>query len=134
MRKTLLRRGLSLALALVLGLSVVPVWGYAAENDGLCQHHPVHTDDCGYEDLGLCGHICSNDNGCITVTCAHVHVETCYHTEGYLNCSHACTEIPLATHPSPTACTPSMAAAATARASPVTLPSTAVRNVKMKAS
>lgn len=94
MRKSLLHRGLSLALALVLGLSVLPLSGYAAENGGLCQHHPAHTDDCGYAEFGLCGHLCSNDNGCITVSCVHVHVENCYQAEGLLNCSHACSEKP----------------------------------------
>lgn len=92
MNKSLMRRGVSMALSLVMGLSVLPVSALAASEDGLCKHHPVHTENCGFEEMGICGHICSNDNGCITVSCAHTHVETCFDTEGNLNCPHACTD------------------------------------------
>ena len=91
MNKSLMHRGISLLLTLVLGLSCLPFGVLAEENDGLCTHHPTHTTDCGFEDKGICGHICSNDNGCITVACVHTHVETCFSTDGKLNCSHACT-------------------------------------------
>ena len=91
MNHSLLRKGVSAALALALGLSALPYAALAAENDGLCQHHPVHTENCGFENFGICGHLCSSDNGCITVRCVHTHVETCFSTDGKLNCSHACT-------------------------------------------
>lgn len=92
MNKSLMRRSISTVLTLVLGLSVLPFAALAEEKDGLCKHHPTHTESCGYEEKGICGHICSNDNGCITVTCSHQHVATCFDTEGKLNCSHACTD------------------------------------------
>ena len=91
MNKSLMRRSVSAVLALVLGLSVLPFAALAEENDGLCKHHPTHTEDCGYEDKGICGHLCSNDNGCITIACAHIHVESCYNAHG-LKCKHNCTD------------------------------------------
>ncbi len=88
---TLFRRGLSLALALAL----LPVGAArAAENDGLCEHHPSHTSDCGYAATGECTHVCNADTGCITVRCSHIHVGTCYDAENNLICTHVCTDTP----------------------------------------
>jgi len=92
MNKTIIRRGLSFALALVLALSAFPAAARAAETDGLCDHHPAHTDDCGYAEAGICQHVCSGDNGCITVQCAHEHVATCFDAQGNSLCRHACTD------------------------------------------
>lgn len=93
MNHSLIRRGVSLALTLALTLS----WGQiakAAETDGLCDHHPSHTTDCGYTATGECGHTCSAESGCITVRCAHIHVGTCFDAEGNSLCRHACTDTP----------------------------------------
>lgn len=93
MQKTLFRRGASLLLTLALTLSAgLPA--FAAEADGLCQHHPSHTEDCGYEATGECTHQCTEDSGCITVSCSHEHVATCYNGAGKLNCHHKCDKTP----------------------------------------
>ena len=46
------RRVLSFTIALALCLNLCPVWAFAAgeeTEDGLCPHHPPHTDECGYD-------------------------------------------------------------------------------------
>ena len=93
MNKTLFRRGISLMACLALTASLA-VGAMAAEEDGLCPHHPGHTDDCGYEATGECTHVCTTDSGCITVVCTHTHVATCFDAEGNSMCRHACTENP----------------------------------------
>lgn len=93
MKKTPIRRGVSLVLTLALTLSM-GLTARAAENDGLCAHHPSHTADCGYEESGECAHVCTAESGCVTVSCAHTHVGTCHDAEGKLICTHACTENP----------------------------------------
>ena len=67
---------------------------FAAETDGLCDHHPSHTTDCGYTATGECGHTCTAESGCITVRCSHIHVGTCFDAEGNSLCPHACTDTP----------------------------------------
>ena len=45
------RRILSIITALALCLSLCPTWAFAVEGEpdtGLCDHHPEHTEDCGY--------------------------------------------------------------------------------------
>ena len=46
--KLRLRRPLSLLLAAVMVLGLLPTAAFAAENDGLCEHHLEHTAECGY--------------------------------------------------------------------------------------
>lgn len=43
-----LRKGISALLALNMLLLSVPLPAFAAAEDGLCEHHPVHTAECGY--------------------------------------------------------------------------------------
>ena len=93
MRKSLFRRSISLILAVSLSASL-GVTAFAAEEDGLCEHHPSHTTDCGYEATGACTHTCTEENGCITIQCSHEHVATCYNGAGKLNCHHKCTSTP----------------------------------------
>ena len=79
------------ALALLLCLCIVysafsggTARAVAADNangflTGLCEHHPVHTDKCGYVE-GVeghpCGHLHSED--CFELVCAHTHTDECY--------------------------------------------------------
>ena len=98
MNHSLFRRGISLALAFVMMLSV-SVTALAAEEDSLCDHHPTHTADCGYAATGECSHKCSTESGCITVRCAHVHVATCFDAQGNSLCRHACTDTPACSTP-----------------------------------
>ena len=93
MSKSLFRRGVSLILAVSLSASL-GLTAFAAEDEGLCEHHPSHTTDCGYAATGDCTHVCSEDNGCITIRCAHTHVATCFDADGNSLCRHACTENP----------------------------------------
>ena len=93
MNNPIIRRAVSLTLALAMALSF-GLTARAAEDDGLCQHHPSHTADCGYEATGECTHVCTEDSGCITIQCAHEHVATCFDAEGNSLCRHACTENP----------------------------------------
>ena len=93
MNNSLLRRGISFALTLALTLPL-GLTARAAENDGLCEHHPSHTTDCGYAATGECTHQCTEESGCITIQCAHDHAATCFDAEGNSLCRHACTENP----------------------------------------
>ena len=100
-----MRRLLSLALSVVMVLTVLPMPSIAAEGDGLCEHHPEHTADCGYVaavEGRDCGHVCGEDCYTVTTDCQHVHDESCY-SDGVLPavgeekaadaCAHtACTE------------------------------------------
>ena len=91
------RRGLTMALALVLVLSLVPVSAIAAETDGLCEHHTAHDDQCGYApavEASACTHACTESPECFGTECAHVHEITCYNTDGDLSCRHVCTDSP----------------------------------------
>ena len=99
------RRVLSLITALALCLNLFPVWAFAAEGetgDGLCPHHPAHTEACGYVSPVLeqeCTH--SHNDGCYTAEtdCIHAHTEECYpapddgsaEAEPVL-CAHVCTQ------------------------------------------
>ena len=93
MRKSLFRRSVSFILALSLSASF-GLTAFAAEEDGLCEHHPSHTTDCGYAATGECTHECTADSGCVTIRCTHTHTATCFDTEGNSLCRHACTENP----------------------------------------
>lgn len=100
-----MRRLLSLALSVVMVLTVLPMPSIAAEGDGLCEHHPEHTADCGYVaavEGRDCGHVCGEECYTVTTDCQHVHDESCY-SDGVLPaegeekaadaCAHtACTE------------------------------------------
>ena len=99
------RRVLSLITALALCLNLFPVWAFAAEGetgDGLCPHHPAHTEACGYVSPVLeqeCTH--SHNDGCYTAEkdCIHAHTAECYpapdggsaEAEPVL-CAHVCTQ------------------------------------------
>ncbi len=99
------RRVLSLITALALCLNLFPAWAFAAEGetgDGLCPHHPAHTEACGYVSPVLeqeCTH--SHNDGCYTAEtdCIHAHTEECYpapddgsaEAEPVL-CAHVCTQ------------------------------------------
>ena len=89
------RRGLTLGLALVLVLSMVPVRAMAAEEDGLCEHHTAHDDACGYApavEAANCTHACTESPECFEGQCVHVHEITCYNTDNQLSCNHQCSE------------------------------------------
>lgn len=90
MKKVIIFRGMGVAMTLAMALSQLPKVAFAAAEDGLCEHHPAHTADCGYAESGECTHSCQLDNGCITLSCAHTHVATCFDLEGNSLCRHDC--------------------------------------------
>ena len=77
------RRVISLITALALCLSLCPARALAesAEPDtGLCSHHRVHTEECGYAPPAPgqdCAH--EHDESCFTTetSCVHQHTEDC---------------------------------------------------------
>ena len=76
------RRVLSLITTLALCLNLCPMWVLAAGgDDGLCPHHPAHTDVCGYvlpASEQACTHV--HDESCYRseVSCVHEHTDGCY--------------------------------------------------------
>ena len=56
------RRFLSMLLSLVLILGTIPITAIAeqteSERTGLCEHHPQHTDECGYTEGTPCTYVC----------------------------------------------------------------------------
>ena len=95
------RRLLSLALSGAMVLSLLPVFAFAEERDGLCQHHPAHTPECGYVaavEGQDCAHVCGDDCYSLTTACTHVHGAECYGdgvlpAEGEEKTADACTHI-----------------------------------------
>lgn len=73
-----MKRMVSILLVFCMIFSMVPVSAYAAEADGLCEHHPGHTADCGYA-AAVAG-----------ADCAHVHDGTCGWTQAVEEVLCAC--------------------------------------------
>ena len=99
------RRAVSFLLVLALCLNLFPVAAFAAvvgPGDGLCAHHPAHTDLCGYAEPVLgqeCTH--SHNDGCYIAqtNCVHTHTAQCYPDPGDADrtgepslCAHTCTQ------------------------------------------
>ena len=61
-----IKKGISTLLVLNMVLSSVPLPAFAAAEDNLCEHHPVHTAECHYAEAVE------------GTPCTHVHSETCY--------------------------------------------------------
>ncbi|MBP3399415.1 MAG: leucine-rich repeat protein [Erysipelotrichaceae bacterium] len=81
-----------LILNMMLNYITVPV---KAEETGLCEHHPVHTEECHYQ-KAVEGHECTHecDETCAE-TCVHImHDETCGYIEAVEGheCHYECTE------------------------------------------
>ena len=99
------RRVLSFITVLALCLNLFPAGALAADagtDDGLCPHHPAHTDACGYispVSERECTH--SHDDGCYAeeTDCIHAHTAACYPgpddtsgTDEPALCAHVCTQ------------------------------------------
>lgn len=99
------RRAVSFLLVLALCLNLFPVAAFAAgvgTGNGLCAHHPAHTDLCGYAAPVLgqeCTH--SHNDGCYIAqtNCVHTHTARCYPDPGDADgtgepslCAHTCTQ------------------------------------------
>ncbi len=59
-RNVWLRRLPAVLLSVCLMVSCLSdVWVFAEETaPGLCEHHPVHTEDCGYQEGAVCSYVC----------------------------------------------------------------------------
>ena len=74
-----------LAAAMIFTMPGVPAFaveaGASAVHTGLCEHHPKHTEDCGYTE-GTEGAACEHEHteDCYTLVekCIHKHDESCY--------------------------------------------------------
>ena len=74
-----------LAAAMIFTMPGVPAFaveaGASAVHTGLCEHHPEHTEDCGYTE-GTEGAACKHEHteDCYTLVkkCIHKHDESCY--------------------------------------------------------
>ena len=74
-----------LAAAMIFTMPGVPTFavkaGASAVHTGLCEHHPEHTEDCGYTE-GTEGAACEHEHteDCYTLVkkCVHKHDESCY--------------------------------------------------------
>ena len=74
-----------LAAAMIFTMPGVPAFaveaGASAVHTGLCEHHPKHTEDCGYTE-GTEGAACEHEHteDCYTLVkkCIHEHDESCY--------------------------------------------------------
>ena len=74
-----------LAAAMIFTMPGVPASaveaGVSAVHTGLCEHHPEHTEDCGYTE-GTEGADCEHEHteDCYTLVkkCVHEHDESCY--------------------------------------------------------
>ena len=74
-----------LAAAMIFTMPGVPTFavkaGASAVHTGLCEHHPEHTEDCGYTE-GTEGAACEHEHteDCYTLVkkCVHEHDESCY--------------------------------------------------------
>lgn len=82
------KRIVSLPMVLALCLTLLPTSAFAAESNGetidtsgLCEHHTVHDDTCGYVE-GSAESPCTHEHGAeyyTTITsCIHEHTEDCY--------------------------------------------------------
>lgn len=61
MRNVRFFRGMGIALTLAMALGQLPAVAAAAVEDGICDHHPAHTEVCGYAEGTACTFA---ENGC----------------------------------------------------------------------
>lgn len=105
------RRWAALFLSAALTLSQIAPVAYAqAPGTGLCEHHPQHTDECGYTEGSEgtpCNHAHTEDCYTLVTNCVHEHTNECYPAESVsgntatpseaeeaepTECTHVCSE------------------------------------------
>ncbi|MDY4490709.1 MAG: leucine-rich repeat domain-containing protein [Candidatus Faecousia sp.] len=97
MKSLLWKRTLCCLLSMILILGNLPVFSFAEESDGLCEHHTVHTSECGYSPAipgSPCTHEHTQDCYQTVAECIHVHDDACGYNEeaGDSSCAHVCSE------------------------------------------
>lgn len=94
-----------LTVCLLVSQGVIPISAYAegTETGDLCEHHPVHTVECGYAEGTPCNHEHTDDCYRLVEKCVHKHTADCYpedNTDGVATpsdaepteCGHVCSE------------------------------------------
>ena len=97
MKSLLWKRTLCCLLSMILILGNLPVFSFAEESDGLCEHHTFHTSECGYSPAipgSPCTHEHTQDCYQTVAECIHVHDDACGYNEevGDASCAHVCSE------------------------------------------
>ena len=97
MKSLLWKRTLCCLLSMILILGNLPVFSFAEESDGLCEHHTFHTSECGYSPAipgSPCTHEHTQDCYQTVAECIHVHDDSCGYSEeaGDSSCAHVCSE------------------------------------------
>ena len=97
MKYRIWKRALCCLLSMILILGNIPVFSFAEESDGLCEHHTVHTSECGYSPAipgSPCTHEHTQDCYQTVAQCIHVHDDACGYNEeaGDASCAHVCSE------------------------------------------
>ena len=97
MKSLLWKRTLCCLLSMILILGTLPVFSFAEESDGLCEHHTFHTSECGYSPAipgSPCTHEHTQDCYQTVAECIHVHDDACGYNEeaGDASCAHVCSE------------------------------------------
>ena len=97
MKYRIWKRALCCLLSMILILGNLPVFSFAEESDGLCEHHTVHTSECGYSPAipgSPCTHEHTQDCYQTVAECIHVHDDACGYNEeaGDASCTHVCSE------------------------------------------
>lgn len=110
-KKKLIHRAGGIFLSAIMIFHMLSTGGmatYASENtEGLCEHHPEHTAECGYI-AGGCAHEHTSECYQTVTKCVHTHTEDCFSksvsgngtgsadAEGEgrepVNCTHVCSE------------------------------------------
>lgn len=95
-------RMFALLLCLILAFSISGNMTFAApEKDGLCEHHPEHTESCGYQQAREekpCGHVhdenCGYQENNPEAVCNHIHDENCGYAEAVAEspCTFVCSQ------------------------------------------
>ncbi|WP_270810237.1 leucine-rich repeat domain-containing protein [Hungatella effluvii] len=108
-RPTMRRRIMAAALTVCMVFTMIPIQTFAAEtrqSGGLCEHHPVHTEDCGYSegtDRSPCTHEHTEDCYKEVTKCVHEHTAECYPDDNSVSDNDATPSD--ATEKEPTECT-----------------------------
>lgn len=93
------KKVLRFLLTLCMVLSMISITVFAAEADGLCDHHTTHTDDCGYiaaVEGADCTHVHNTDCGytanALGTDCSHTHDDTCGYAQAVVgaDCAYIC--------------------------------------------
>lgn len=70
-----------LSAIMAMTMCLTSVYANEAEEQGLCEHHPVHTAECGYVaevPETPCRHVHADECYVLVESCQHIHTDACY--------------------------------------------------------